>query len=76
MSEIHVGCYDYDPFASFLSYSTSMIRQNVSMMMAKAFELLDAPAQLPAIHYIKPELVPPQVVLPSPSEVLIDPARP
>jgi LacI family fructose operon transcriptional repressor len=76
MSEIHVGCYDYDPFASFLSYSTSMIRQNVSMMMAKAFELLDAPAQPPAIHYIKPELIPPQVVLPSPSEVLIDPARP
>lgn len=58
-----VGCFDYDPFASFLTVPVYMMRQDVEAMMVRAFELLDANRLAPALHLVRPELVPPRTAL-------------
>lgn len=59
VSELRIGCYDYDPFISFSIYKTWMIKQKTKVMITKAFELLDDECLNPRIVKIKPELVPP-----------------
>lgn len=68
-----VGCYDYDPFGSFLPFPVIMIRQNCEAMIAKAFELIDAsPSPLRTI-LIKPELIEPRSALEGPLDLLSGP---
>lgn len=69
---IVVGCYDYDPFASFLPFPVIMIRQDAESMIAKAFEILDDKKPAADIHLIKPELVLPRSALTGPLDSIKD----
>jgi LacI family fructose operon transcriptional repressor len=59
-----IGCYDYDPLASFSIFETWMIRQDADKMMAKAFDILDEKPNETQIYYIEPKLIPPRSSLP------------
>lgn len=52
------GCYDWDPFASMLSFPLLMVRQNVEGLLSEAFRIIDdgSFAQKRMIE-IKPELM-------------------
>jgi LacI family fructose operon transcriptional repressor len=52
------GCYDWDPFASVLSFPLLMVRQNVEELLGEAFRIIDAGAFAKVrVIEIKPELV-------------------
>jgi LacI family fructose operon transcriptional repressor len=53
-----VGCYDWDPFASVLSFPVLMVRQNVEGLLGEAFRIIDSGslAQVRVIE-IKPALM-------------------
>lgn len=72
--DIVVGCFDYDPFASFLPFPVYMIRPNVSEMLEKGFDLLDEDEDAPRIVVIDPDLVPPRTALVGPLDALKDPS--
>lgn len=61
-SKISVGCYDYDPFASFMHFPVIMIRQNVKKMMSEAFGLIESDATGEKITMIKPSLIQPRAI--------------
>ncbi len=71
-ADIVVGCYDYDPFGSFLPFPVIMIRQDVDGMISKAFEIVDQGRSPPELHLIQPELVPPRTALMGPLDALKD----
>lgn len=71
-SEIVVGCYDYDPFASFLPFPVVMIRQDIEAMLTKAFRIIDASPAAPRIHLIPPKLIAPRTALTGPLDALKD----
>jgi LacI family transcriptional regulator, fructose operon transcriptional repressor len=71
-TDLVVGCYDYDPFASFLPFPVIMIRQNIEGMIAKAFEVIEEPRAPLQIHMIEPQLVPPRTALTGPLDALMD----
>jgi LacI family transcriptional regulator, fructose operon transcriptional repressor len=52
------GCYDWDPFASMLSFPLLMVRQNVEGLLGEAFRIIDSKsfAETRVIE-IKPELL-------------------
>ena len=60
------GCYDWDPFASVLSFPLLMVRQNVEGLLGEAFRIIDTGsfAQTRMIE-IKPELLFTQEARPS-----------
>lgn len=70
-----IGCFDYVPFASFLSFPVIMIRQDAERMVATAFDLLDHPPESPGIVVIPPQLVPPRTALTGPLDELEDDPR-
>lgn len=52
------GCYDWDPFASMLSFPILMVRQNVEGLLAEAFCIIDAGTHARRrVIEIKPELL-------------------
>lgn len=57
-----IGCYDYDPFASYLLFPVHLVRQNVHRLIELSFLLMDDGALEPAIHQVAPELIPPRTV--------------
>lgn len=57
-----IGCYDYDPIASFLPFPVPMIRQNSEELIASAFRLIDEGAETPLLVEIPPDLVPPRTI--------------
>jgi LacI family transcriptional regulator, fructose operon transcriptional repressor len=58
LTECMFGCYDWDPFAAFLSFPLLMVRQNTEALMRKAFELIDAgDLRGNKVFEIKPALV-------------------
>jgi LacI family fructose operon transcriptional repressor len=71
-AEIVVGCYDYDPFGSFLPFPVIMIRQNIESMLEKAFELIAEHRPANKIHLIQPELVHPRSALKGPLDAIKD----
>ena len=42
--QIRYGCFDWDPFGSFLPGNVGMVEQDVSSMLTKAFGLIGKPA--------------------------------
>ena len=46
LQSIVVGSFDWDPFAAHLPFDVTMVRQNVEVMIAEGFILIDSP-QLP-----------------------------
>ena len=73
-SDIVVGCYDYDPFASFMHFPVIMVRQNVDLLMAEAFRIIESDATGASLLQIEPELIHPRTLSSSPMETL--PHRP
>jgi LacI family fructose operon transcriptional repressor len=71
-ADIVVGCYDYDPFGSFLPFPVLMIRQDIEGMLAKAFELIEESRPLPKIYLIPPELIAPRTALIGPLDAIKD----
>lgn len=67
-----VGCYDYDPFGSFLPFPVFMIRQDSEAMIAKGFAILDADRRPPVTYLVQPTLVPPRTALTGPLDALKD----
>lgn len=61
-----IGCYDYDPFATFLRFPVHMIRQNSNGLITSAFDLVDAGSQHPVLIQIEPELIPPRTIYSGP----------
>lgn len=70
--DIVVGCFDYDPFGSFLPFPVYMIRPNISEMLEKGFELLDTTENGCRIVLVEPQLVPPRTALEGPLDALKD----
>ncbi|MCJ8509442.1 LacI family DNA-binding transcriptional regulator [Rhizobium lemnae] len=70
--DIVVGCFDYDPFGSFLPFPVYMIRPNISEMLEKGFELLDIENDTARIVLIEPQLVLPRTALEGPLDDLKD----
>ena len=53
-----IGCYDWDPFASFLHFPVLMIRQDTETLMTEAFRMFDTPGDtIPRMSEIRPELI-------------------
>jgi len=71
-SDLVAGCYDYDPFASFLPFPLFMIRQDSAAMIARGLELLDTQTTEPThtLYKITPQLVPPRTALTGPLDEL------
>lgn len=57
-----IGCFDYDPFASFLQFPVYMVRQNSDQLIAKAYEILESGATGPMMVEIEPELIAPRTI--------------
>jgi LacI family fructose operon transcriptional repressor len=55
------GCYDWDPFATYLRFPLLMVRQNVSGLLEQAFKIIDEDLMgaVPLIE-IKPFLILPE----------------
>ena len=52
------GCYDWDPFASVLSFPLQMVRQNTEGLLAEAFRIIDEGSSAePRVIEIKPQLL-------------------
>ena len=52
------GCYDWDPFASVLSFPLLMVRQNVEGLLGEAFRIIDSGSFTERrVIEIKPQLV-------------------
>lgn len=52
------GCYDWDPFASVLTFPLLMVRQNVNGLLGEAFRIIDSGSfEQKRIIEIKPQLV-------------------
>jgi len=64
--EIVIGCYDYDPFASFLHFPVYMIRQNADRLIARGFEFIEQEITGAQLIEIEPELVPPRTIYKGP----------
>jgi LacI family fructose operon transcriptional repressor len=71
-SDIVVGCYDYDPFGSFLPFPVIMIRQDVDGMITKAFEIMSENRPAVQTYLIQPQLVPPRTALKGPLDAIKD----
>lgn len=72
--DIVVGCFDYDPFGSFMPFPVYMIRQNIPEMLEKGFELIKEQSLPARIVIVQPELVPPRTALEGPLDALVDTA--
>ena len=44
LQSIAVGSFDWDPFAAHLPFDVTMVRQNVEVMIAEGFALVDKPS--------------------------------
>jgi LacI family transcriptional regulator, fructose operon transcriptional repressor len=73
--DIVVGCFDYDPFGSFLPFPVYMIRPDIEEMLEKGFELLELEEDAPRIVLIEPQLVLPRTALEGPLDELKDSVR-
>jgi LacI family fructose operon transcriptional repressor len=52
------GCYDWDPFASVLTFPLLMVRQNVEELLGEAFRIIDSKSfREKRLIEIKPELL-------------------
>jgi LacI family fructose operon transcriptional repressor len=58
LTQCAFGCYDWDPFASMLSFPLLMVRQDVESMLGEAFRIIDSRSfARRRLIEIKPKLV-------------------
>jgi LacI family fructose operon transcriptional repressor len=67
-NNIVVGCYDYEPFASFMHFPVIMVRQNVDQLIAEAFRIIESDVAGAPCLQIEPELIRPRTLSASPNE--------
>ena len=67
-NSIVIGCYDYDPLASFLHFPVIMVRQSVDQLIAEAFRIIESDAGGAPCLQIEPELIRPRTFSVSPNE--------
>jgi LacI family fructose operon transcriptional repressor len=67
-NNIVIGCYDYDPLASFLHFPVVMVRQNVDQLIAEAFRIIESDVAGAPCLQIEPELIRPRTFATSPNE--------
>jgi LacI family fructose operon transcriptional repressor len=67
LPQIKIGCYDYDPLASFSEFKPWMVRQNLDEMVGTAFRILDENAADSAVYRIAPQIIEPGTILRSQS---------
>lgn len=67
-NDVVVGCYDYDPFASFMHFPVIMVRQNVDQLISEAFRILESGVTGAPRVLVEPELIPPRTLSTSPYE--------
>ncbi|MEN3397135.1 substrate-binding domain-containing protein [Brucella melitensis] len=72
LNDIVIGCYDYDPFASFLPFPVISILQDVEGMIAKAFDLMERRVTEPELHLIMPKLIAPRSAITGPLDSFKD----
>ena len=64
--DLIVGCVDYDPFASFLSFPVHMLEQNVEAILSIAFELLPKWSESPEVHQVPGHVIAPRQAVSGP----------
>ena len=57
-----IGCFDYDPFASFLQFPVHMVRQNSDELITTAYDLMDRAVTEPVIIEVAADLIPPRTI--------------
>ncbi|MDX5591951.1 substrate-binding domain-containing protein [Pseudovibrio sp. SPO723] len=58
LETVALGCFDWDPYAALLGNKTSMVRQNVPVMMDLLFEFLEEPGKRKAgVTQVLPEVI-------------------
>jgi LacI family transcriptional regulator, fructose operon transcriptional repressor len=57
-----IGCFDYDPFAAFLQFPVTMVRQNSNQLIEQAYAMLDQGSQAPRLVEIEPDLIAPRTI--------------
>ena len=61
-TDIAIGCFDYDPFAAFLSFPVTMMRQDADGLVDRAYEVLDAGDFTPRLIAVEPRLIEPRTL--------------
>lgn len=61
-----IGCYDYDPIASFLPFPVHMVRQDSERLVARAFDLIDQGARGHRVIEVPPLQVAPRTLVAAP----------
>lgn len=57
LSNVVIGCYDWDPFLSYLQFPVAMVRQNGGELIAKAFQLIEEESPEATVTLVRPELI-------------------
>ena len=58
LSNVVIGCYDWDPFLSHLQFPVAMVRQNGEELIAKAFHIIARKAHAePMVTLVRPDLI-------------------
>jgi LacI family fructose operon transcriptional repressor len=65
-----IGCFDYHPFAAFLPFPVTMVRQDADALVARAYELLDAADFRPRLIAVEPRLIEPRTLYEEPASDL------
>ncbi|MBF0280503.1 MAG: LacI family DNA-binding transcriptional regulator [SAR324 cluster bacterium] len=60
-AEMVIGCFDWDPFASFLSIPILMVRQDTEKLISEAYRMIDEyPSNRETLIMIPPVLIEPE----------------
>lgn len=59
VAQMRLGCYDYDPFATFLRFPAHLVRQDVHRLIEISFELMDREAFEETVIEVAPKLLAP-----------------
>ena len=65
--DVAIGCFDYHPFAAFLPFPVTMVRQDADALVGRAYELLDAADFTPRLIAVEPQLIEPGTLYEEPA---------
>lgn len=62
LNRVVIGCYDWDPFISYLQFPVAMVRQDGAALIAKAFRLIEEGKREPSVTLVRPEFIEPEAM--------------
>jgi LacI family transcriptional regulator, fructose operon transcriptional repressor len=62
LNRVVVGCYDWDPFISYLQFPVAMVRQDGAALIANAFRLIEDDEPEATVTLVRPALIVPESV--------------